>query len=218
MTVAAGLVLGVFAISRVFGRLWFYLSLWAWSIAVLAAVAMAWTVVLAVRRRAPGAGSERALRLAAGGAALLGIVAVAHSAIEAQRCAPLRCRRGRHGRFGGAVHRGGTRRGNRSGDRRRRHLPGVVVGRAPHRLARLRAAQRAGAARLRRRRSRDLPRACHTAPRDRPRRGDRSRSPRHRPPRRDDATFARGSGGRLRRPSLPVERAEFERLRQQRDR
>jgi hypothetical protein len=84
MTVAAGMVLGVFAIGRVFGRLWFYLSLWAWSIAVLAAVAMAWTVVLAVRRRAPGAGSERALRLAAGGVALVGIVAVAHNAIEAR--------------------------------------------------------------------------------------------------------------------------------------
>lgn len=49
--VGAGLVLGALSISRIFGALWWYLMLWAWGVALLLALAVAWTVAAAVRER-----------------------------------------------------------------------------------------------------------------------------------------------------------------------
>jgi hypothetical protein len=40
-----GLVLGAFSISRIFGLTWYYLMLWMWTIAVVMALATAWTAV-----------------------------------------------------------------------------------------------------------------------------------------------------------------------------
>ena len=57
--VGAGLALGVLSMGRVFGKLWYYLSLWAWSLGVLAAAATLWTVVTVVERRADRATTRR---------------------------------------------------------------------------------------------------------------------------------------------------------------
>jgi hypothetical protein len=43
--VGAGLVLMILAISRIFGAVWYYLTLWGWSIGLLALVATVWTLV-----------------------------------------------------------------------------------------------------------------------------------------------------------------------------
>ncbi|HVF33543.1 MAG TPA: hypothetical protein VM933_10960 [Acidimicrobiales bacterium] len=51
--VAAGLLLGVLSISRIFGNLWWYLMLWAWGVALLAASATVWSLRVAVGRRLP---------------------------------------------------------------------------------------------------------------------------------------------------------------------
>jgi hypothetical protein len=54
--VALALVLGLVSASRILGYLWWYLSLWAWTITMLVVIAIGWTVVAAVaaRRREPG--------------------------------------------------------------------------------------------------------------------------------------------------------------------
>jgi hypothetical protein len=48
--VAVALVLGLISSTRILGFIWFYLTLWAWSITVLAVVAIAWTVVVTASR------------------------------------------------------------------------------------------------------------------------------------------------------------------------
>ena len=56
LVVAVSTGVAVLSISRVFGKVWYYLSLWAWIIALLAALAVCWTVVVeweARRRRLP---------------------------------------------------------------------------------------------------------------------------------------------------------------------
>jgi hypothetical protein len=50
VVVAAGLVIGAFSMSRIFGDLWYYLMLWAWGVTALLVLATAWTAVLALRR------------------------------------------------------------------------------------------------------------------------------------------------------------------------
>ena len=42
--VAVGLVLGAVSMARIFGRPWFYLTLWAWSVTALSVGAVVWTV------------------------------------------------------------------------------------------------------------------------------------------------------------------------------
>ncbi len=44
MVVGASTLLMVLAISRIFGRIWFYLTLWGWAIGLLASLALLWTV------------------------------------------------------------------------------------------------------------------------------------------------------------------------------
>jgi len=51
--VAVAVLLSVMSIARVFGKVWYYLSLWAWSIALLAVLATVWTAVLAWEARSP---------------------------------------------------------------------------------------------------------------------------------------------------------------------
>jgi hypothetical protein len=67
--VAVALVLGLVSASRILGYLWWYLTLWAWSITMLVVVAVAWTAVaVAAGRtwaRAPVAGRAGAGALAA---------------------------------------------------------------------------------------------------------------------------------------------------------
>lgn len=47
----AAFALGVASSARIFGRLWFYLTLWGWALAVLVGVAVAWTVADALADR-----------------------------------------------------------------------------------------------------------------------------------------------------------------------
>jgi 4-amino-4-deoxy-L-arabinose transferase-like glycosyltransferase len=67
--VAVAVLLSVMSIARVFGKVWYYLSLWAWSIALLAVLATIWTVVLGWESR-----SSRRLRT---GILALAVIAVA---------------------------------------------------------------------------------------------------------------------------------------------
>jgi hypothetical protein len=52
---AAALLLGLISAARIFGFLWYYLSLWGWGLAVLLCVAIGWTVAAAVGSRPGGA-------------------------------------------------------------------------------------------------------------------------------------------------------------------
>lgn len=64
------LVLAVIAMSRIFGKIWYYLTLWAWTSTTLIVVAVVWTAAAYVRSRL---GDERARtpRLAMAGVAAL---------------------------------------------------------------------------------------------------------------------------------------------------
>jgi len=64
------LVLAVIAMSRIFGKIWYYLTLWAWTSTTLIVVAVVWTAAAYVRSRL---GDERARtpRLAMAGVAVL---------------------------------------------------------------------------------------------------------------------------------------------------
>lgn len=48
--IAAGLVLAVIAMSRIFGVVWYYLTFWAWGLLVLSMFAVVWTIVETARR------------------------------------------------------------------------------------------------------------------------------------------------------------------------
>jgi hypothetical protein len=48
--VAAVLVLGLITVSRIFGFLWFYLTLWAWAVTALILVAIVWSLLQALPR------------------------------------------------------------------------------------------------------------------------------------------------------------------------
>lgn len=76
VTLGAALVLGAFSMGRIFGKVWYYLTLWAWTTTWLIAAAIVWTVVVEVRHRWPD--RRRAARMA--GAAVVAIVGVGSSA------------------------------------------------------------------------------------------------------------------------------------------
>jgi len=48
---AVALVVGWFSMTRIFGKILYYLTLWAWGTALLVAVAIAWTLVIVLRTR-----------------------------------------------------------------------------------------------------------------------------------------------------------------------
>jgi hypothetical protein len=75
--VAAGLVFGVLSLSRIFGKVWYYLTLWAWGVTGLLLVAVAWTVLAALGPRLVPAARAR---LGAGLTGALLVVAVVASA------------------------------------------------------------------------------------------------------------------------------------------
>jgi len=66
--VGASTVLMVLAISRIFGRVWFYLTLWGWAIGLLGLGALVWTVAVvtrgAIRTRWPAVARGAPLALA----------------------------------------------------------------------------------------------------------------------------------------------------------
>jgi hypothetical protein len=68
LVLGVALVLGLLTLSRIFGLVWYYLSLWMWGIDALVVLAVAWTGAELVGRRMPGHTRHR--RAAASGAAL----------------------------------------------------------------------------------------------------------------------------------------------------
>ncbi|MEP2374039.1 MAG: hypothetical protein ABJ314_18410 [Ilumatobacter sp.] len=49
--VAVALAVGWFSMTRIFGKIWFYLTLWAWGTALLVLVSIVWAALLVVRER-----------------------------------------------------------------------------------------------------------------------------------------------------------------------
>ncbi len=68
---AAVLVLETVSMVRIFGKVWYYLTLWAWSVTVLMAISSAATFVVVLRRRWGDARRTPLLRTAAVGGAVL---------------------------------------------------------------------------------------------------------------------------------------------------
>ncbi|HEY4334161.1 MAG TPA: hypothetical protein VGM78_16375, partial [Ilumatobacteraceae bacterium] len=48
--IGVSLLLGVVAMARIFGKVWYYLTFWAWGVLALASFAIVWTAASAVRR------------------------------------------------------------------------------------------------------------------------------------------------------------------------
>jgi len=80
VVVAAALVLGAASMVRIFGLAWYYLTLWAWGVAVLAAGAIVWSALAAWRAWRPAA-AGRAGRVAVTAAAVVAAVASLASAV-----------------------------------------------------------------------------------------------------------------------------------------
>jgi hypothetical protein len=80
VTVAIALGLGILSMVRIFGRPWFYLTLWAWGVTTVMAGAIAWTALAWWKGRARTRATAGVARvgLAAGAAAL--VVSVASTA------------------------------------------------------------------------------------------------------------------------------------------
>jgi hypothetical protein len=70
--IALALSFGLVSSTRILGFVWFYLTLWAWSITTLMAIAIVWTVVIAVRARGEVPAPAARVGLAATAAVLLG--------------------------------------------------------------------------------------------------------------------------------------------------
>ncbi len=86
--VALALAVGVFNMSRIFGKVWFYLTLWAWITATVLFVAVAWTLLVALRDRIPPR-TGRVLRLGAETLAVVVMVAaVVAATVEAADAEP----------------------------------------------------------------------------------------------------------------------------------
>jgi hypothetical protein len=82
VVVGAGLVLGTVSMARIFGRPWFYLTLWAWGITALLVGAVAWTAVTLLRERLDRADRPRVAPLIGGAAAGLTVVISLVSAVQ----------------------------------------------------------------------------------------------------------------------------------------
>ncbi|MEO7571113.1 MAG: hypothetical protein ABIX10_01625 [Acidimicrobiales bacterium] len=81
--VAAGLVLTIVSIGRIFGVVWYYLTLWGWAIGLLAVLATAWTAIDEVAARwAPDRRRLAGRRLSIGMAGL-GLIVVARFSVAA---------------------------------------------------------------------------------------------------------------------------------------
>jgi hypothetical protein len=79
LVVAAGLVASVVSTSRIFGKDWYYLTLWAWGVAALLVLAVGWTAVAVLGDRAKPERRPRLSRAVTVG--LGGLVAVVSLAV-----------------------------------------------------------------------------------------------------------------------------------------
>jgi len=74
------LVLGLTTLSRIFGTVWFYLSLWAWAVTALLLVATVWSLVLALPRGDSGTARRLAIGVTVALVAVLSVWTVRFSA------------------------------------------------------------------------------------------------------------------------------------------
>lgn len=72
---AAALVAGLVSITRIFGKVWFYLTLWAWMTMLLVVVSIVWSAVLLFRERRPDV-TRHAVPAAAGVGALATVLSL----------------------------------------------------------------------------------------------------------------------------------------------
>jgi len=79
--VAVALVLGAFSMSRIFGKVWYYLMLWAWGTLGLLLLAVVWTALDAIDH-------ERLRRVVVRAGAIVAVLAVAQLSIEAAELDP----------------------------------------------------------------------------------------------------------------------------------
>lgn len=75
--VALALAVGVVNMSRIFGKLWYYLTLWAWVTSAVLAVAVVWTLAVALRRVVPDGLARRIVSGVAEAVAVIVVVAAA---------------------------------------------------------------------------------------------------------------------------------------------
>ena len=73
--IAVALVAQAFSISRIFGKVWYYLTLWAWGTTLLVVVSIAWTIALLVAGRR----DERVVERSVWAAAVVGLAATVAS-------------------------------------------------------------------------------------------------------------------------------------------
>jgi hypothetical protein len=64
-------VIGAYSMTRIFGKVWYYLTLWAWSVTALMAAATLWTLIEVVRRTVRTDRSRQVIRGAVAGALLV---------------------------------------------------------------------------------------------------------------------------------------------------
>jgi hypothetical protein len=74
--VAVALVVSAFSISRIFGKLWYYLTLWAWAAMLLAVVSIVWAAVVEVSARRNESIDQRSLWAVAAVGAIATIASV----------------------------------------------------------------------------------------------------------------------------------------------
>ncbi|MEO7429373.1 MAG: hypothetical protein ABIY48_08310, partial [Acidimicrobiales bacterium] len=83
LVVGAGLVLMVLAISRIFGTVWYYLTLWGWAIGLLAALAVVWTALDLLDERWPPARRTALATVGTAALAALGMAIVIRFSVDA---------------------------------------------------------------------------------------------------------------------------------------
>ena len=59
VVIAVTLALSLVSMSKIFGKIWYYLTLWAWGTTTLMLVAIAWTVVALLADRRPSISTRR---------------------------------------------------------------------------------------------------------------------------------------------------------------
>lgn len=84
LVIAGGLLAGAVSMSRIFGKVWLYLLQWAWGVAALLLLAIAWTAFVALRPRLSPATTRR---LATAGPAAFLALAVVMSGVTAVQAA-----------------------------------------------------------------------------------------------------------------------------------
>ena len=81
--VAAALVLGALSMSRIFGKVWFYLMQWAWGVAALLLLAVGWTAWAALRPHLSPEGARRLRSVVTAGLLAVTVVSSAVATVEA---------------------------------------------------------------------------------------------------------------------------------------